>query len=249
MAESKVKRENSHVLQGWMIRDLNLKGNELIIYAIIFSFSQKEDQKFFGGLQYLADWTNSTKQGALKCLKSLCEKGYITKNDVTINGVKFCEYCATELNTVLNKVERGIEQSLTVGIKQSLPNNTDINNTLDNTKKEKKERKETGFDEIIANFTQDPKTVDLLKEWLKVRKAKRAAFTDRAIKMNLDKLEQMAKQSGLTVNDYLGEVICRGWAAFYPINTYSGTGGQNAKSESGGKWSIGYKKDVGDLPF
>ena len=59
---------------------------------------------------------------------------------------------------------------------------------------------------------------DLLQEWLKVRKAKRAAMTDRAIKMNIEKLDSLAAQSGLTVPEYLKEVICRGWAAFYPIN-------------------------------
>lgn len=137
MKESKVNAEQYIVLQGWMISDLKLKGNELIVYACIYGFSQAENQVFSGGLQYLADWTNSTKQGVVKCLKSLVEKGFLVKTDKVINGVKFCEYHATKFNGVCNKVERGIQQSLTGGMQQSLTNNIYINNLEDNLKNNK----------------------------------------------------------------------------------------------------------------
>ena len=134
MAESKVKRENYITVQGFMLTDLKLKGNELLIYACIYGFSQTENQVFNGGLQYLADWVNSTKQSVIKCLKSLEEKGYIIKREKYINGVKSCEYYTTELNTLLNKVEYPIKQSLTGGIKQSLTNNIELDKLLDNIK-------------------------------------------------------------------------------------------------------------------
>lgn len=105
-----IKNENYITIQGFMVNELHLKGNELLVYAIIFGFSQAKDQRFTGSLQYLAEWTNSTKQGVIKNLKSLVEKGYIIKEEKIFNGVKFCEYYATEFNEVLNKVERGIKQ-------------------------------------------------------------------------------------------------------------------------------------------
>lgn len=234
MAESKVKKENYIVIQGFMLTDLKLKGNELLIYACIYGFTQAENQVFSGSLQYLADWTNSTKQGVIRCLKSLIEKGYIVKKENIINGVKFCEYRTTELNTVLNKCEHPIKQSLTGGIKQSLTNNIDFNNISDN--KDIKERKKSGsFDKIILDYA---KTVDisirsevteLLFEWLKVRKAKRSAMTDRAIQMNIDKLNDLAKQSKMSIPEYLKEIICRGWAAFYVISNY----GQKSNAKVG----------------
>ena len=133
---TKIKDGNYIVIQSFMVKDMKLKGNELIIYAAIYGFSQTENQAFTGSLQYLADWTNSTKQGVIKNLKSLVEKGFITKDEQYINGVKFCEYRTTEFNTLLNKVEHpikqsltgGIQQSLTPPIKQSLPNNIGIEN-------------------------------------------------------------------------------------------------------------------------
>ncbi len=151
--ESKVKNENYIHIGGWMINDLNLKGNELIIYAVIYGFSQAENQVFSGSLQYLADWTNSSKQGVQKNIKSLIEKGYIVKNDKYINGVKFCEYYATKFNGVYNKVDEGIQQSCTGyttklhrGIQQSCTNNIDINNIDNNiiNNIEENTRKEEG---------------------------------------------------------------------------------------------------------
>ena len=136
---SKVKDENYIHIPGWAVTRLGLKGNELLVYSIIYGFSQDGETRFTGGLQYLADWTNSTKQSCIKCLKSLVEKGYIIKHEKIVNGVKFCEYQAVKPKSiVVNKVEQGskqslmgIKQSLTGGIKQSLPNILD-NNILDN---------------------------------------------------------------------------------------------------------------------
>ena len=133
-----IKEENYITIQGWMVSSFGLKGNELLIYAIIYGFSQADGQVFSGSLRYLAEWTNSTKQGVIKSIKSLISKGLIWKDERIVNGVKFCEYYATELNGVVNKVEWGGKQSLTVGGKQSLPNNININNIEDN--KEYKKR-------------------------------------------------------------------------------------------------------------
>lgn len=132
-----MKNENYITIQGFMVNELHLKGNELLVYAIIYGFTQLENQEFNGSLQYLADWCNSTKQGIIKSLKALIEKGFIEKKEIFLNNVKFISYYATKFN--------GIKQSLTgystefnEGIKQSLPNNInnnlniDINNDINN---------------------------------------------------------------------------------------------------------------------
>lgn len=135
--ENYVKDGNYYVVQSFMVKDLKLKGNELTVYAIIYGFSQTQGQTFTGSLQYLADWTNSSKQSILNCLKSLCDKGFIEKIETSKNGVKFCEYKSLPL---FNKVEYPIQQSLMGGSQQSLPNNIEYNN-IDN-KIDKKENKE-----------------------------------------------------------------------------------------------------------
>lgn len=164
MAESKVRSENFIAVQGWMITELGLKGNELLIYACIYGFSQAENQSFTGSLQYLADWTNSTKQGVIKCLKALVEKGLIVKKENTINGVKFCEYYTTKLNTLLNKVEYPIKQSLTGGSQQSLPNNIDLDNITKNIDKNIK-HKHGEYNNVLLTDEELEKLKDEYIDW------------------------------------------------------------------------------------
>lgn len=95
----------------------------------------------------------------------------------------------------------------------------------------KKTRKGNSFDAIIDNYTNDPKTKDLLGAWLQNRKAKRSAMTDRAIRGNIDKLDQCAQASHMSVNDYLNEVICRGWSSFFIIDNYKRTGYQKTQTQ------------------
>ncbi|UWG68420.1 MAG: Replication initiator protein A (RepA) N-terminus [Bacteriophage sp.] len=95
----------------------------------------------------------------------------------------------------------------------------------------KKTRKAKSFDAIIDAYTNDPTTKDLLGAWLQNRKAKRAAMTDRAIQGCIGKLDKCAQESHMSVNDYLSEVICRGWGSFFAINNYQRTGYQKPQPQ------------------
>ena len=115
-----------------MVTDLELKGNELLIYAIIFGFSQDGESKFTGSCSYLCEWTNSSKQSVFRCLKTLCEKGYLQRFENIINGVTLVDYRSTKLTRVVNKVDGGSQQSLLGGSQQSLPHNIELDNIEDN---------------------------------------------------------------------------------------------------------------------
>ena len=130
---AKISNENYVCIHAWMINELKLKDNELLVYAIIFMFSQDEESSFRGSLNYLANWCSCTKQGIMKNLKSLLEKGLIVKKENVIQGVKFVEYYATKFNGVCNLVYQG-------GMQLSLPNNKVlVNNKVDNKEIVKKE--------------------------------------------------------------------------------------------------------------
>ena len=117
--KDKIKNENYIMISGWMIKELNLKGNELLVYAIIYGFSQDGINKYEGLRQYLADWCNSTKQGIDRALKNLIKKDLIIKEEKVINNIKFCCYQTTKLSTLDNKVVHPG--------KQSCPNNIENN--------------------------------------------------------------------------------------------------------------------------
>lgn len=105
MAESKVKNECFVTIQGWMINELKLSGNDLLVYAIIYGFSQDGESKFDGSLQYLADWCGATKQGIQKNLKNLEEQGYIAKEVTIKNGIRFCSYSCIPYNLVVHPIQ------------------------------------------------------------------------------------------------------------------------------------------------
>lgn len=85
-------------------------------------------------------------------------------------------------------------------------------------------QKANAFAYLVKDYDEEIRL--LLLDWLDVRKAKRAAQTERAIMLNLNKLEKMAKESNLTVSEYLEEVIRRGWAAFFPIKSFDNSNGK-----------------------
>ena len=87
-----IKKTNYVVITGDMITDLGLKGNELLVYALIKGFCQDEESQFYGSLAYLMEFTSLSKQGVINTLNSLVENGLIEKTQSEINGVKFNSY-------------------------------------------------------------------------------------------------------------------------------------------------------------
>lgn len=89
---NKVKNDNFVVIQGFMVNELKLKGNDLLVYAIIYGATQDGENWFEGSRQYLAQWCNSSVKGISKNLVTLVERGLIEKKVVEISKVKFCHY-------------------------------------------------------------------------------------------------------------------------------------------------------------
>jgi len=134
--------KNYITIQGWMVSEFSLKGNDLLIYSIIYGFTQDGESRFTGSLRYLATWTNSTKSGVIKNLKSLQEKGLIGKEENFFNGMKLVKYYATKLH-------RGMQQSCMGGMQQSTPNTIESN-------------------KIVILKKQNP-TIEEIKDYCKLR--------------------------------------------------------------------------------
>lgn len=136
MSGSRLKDDNFIQISAWMLTELELKGNELLIYALIHGFSQDGKSEFHGSLTYMAAWTNSTKAGVIKVLKSLLAKGLIQKQAVVKNGIQEIHYwssksreqssgstkfTATQKTSGQQSLPRGSTKFIGGG-KQSLPN-------------------------------------------------------------------------------------------------------------------------------
>lgn len=92
-----------------------------------------------------------------------------------------------------------------------------ISSSIEEDNKRKSKPRGSIAKSLVDSWTQDPELRELLHEWLDVRKKKRAPETEGAITRNLEKLPELAQQSGLSMQDYMREVIRRGWQAFYPV--------------------------------
>ncbi len=149
---SEIKNENHIVIDGWMVNELNLKGNELIVYAIIYGFSQDGESSFYGSRSYLSKWCNVSLPTIDTALKNLCDKGLIEKNKEIINNVNFNRY----------KVSLGVVKNLYRGSKKSLHNNIDNIYTETNINK-----KETLYDLVEKNFgrTLSPLEYEEISKW------------------------------------------------------------------------------------
>lgn len=152
-------------------------------------------------------------------LKTLEECGYLVRRQLREKG-KMAGWEWEIFDTPQGFEKPQSENPITVNPKSE--NRPQLNTKESITKECKKVRKSNSFNEIINSYTDNPTTRELLGEWLQNRKAKRAAMTDNAIKRNIDKLDQYARESRMSVDDYLAEVVRRGWTAFYPIKSYQG---------------------------
>ena len=244
---SKVKEQNYVVIQGWMLSKLQLKGNDLLIYAIIYGFSQNTDCKFTGSLQYLADWTNSTKQGVLNSLKNLLERKLITKKDYIINGVKFVEYYSNDFNEVVNKVEQGYSNDFNGGSQKTLPNNTN-DKLIDNSINKKDTA--SGFSQNENPTVKDslqvqkpkkeeeveviPNCIDISKweEWKNYKKEKKQKLTKSTAEKQLQNLQKWHLE-GQDTNEIIDNSISNGWAGLFPLKQQKQTfNNQYAKPKS-----------------
>lgn len=237
-------KENTYfVIQSWMVKDLNLKGNDLMVYAIIYGFSQDGESRFTGSLQYLADWCNSTKAGIQKNLKYLVDAGLVEKYETFKNNIKFCEYSCIPYNKVahpmqqscINNIDNNIEESNFIneittpeedcsskGYSKEELREEFLGSAKKTTRRRPITRKPTLFDKCVAeidSYTDLPELRDKLIQFLKIRlEVKDKPFGIESWRGMLKKLDQAVAECQREYVDVVQQSIDKGWLSFYPIS-------------------------------
>lgn len=121
------------VILPWMREDLDLKGNELLVYALIHGFSQEAQGCFFGSLEYISRACGCARNTTIGTLKNLVEKGLLRKREFTENNVKVCQYTAitggsAKIGLPVQKLDGGSAEIAPGGSAEIAPNNKDIDN-------------------------------------------------------------------------------------------------------------------------
>jgi hypothetical protein len=119
------------VILPWMREDLDLKGNELLVYALIHGFSQEAQGCFFGSLEYISRACGCARNTTIGTLKNLVEKGLLRKREFTENNVKVCQYTAitggsAEIALPVQKMDGGSAKIGLGGSAEIAPNNKTI---------------------------------------------------------------------------------------------------------------------------
>lgn len=144
-----VKNSSYVTIQAFMVNDLKLSGNELIIYAVIYGFSQDGKSWFSGSRAYIAQWCQASKMTVSTNLKKLVEKGLLQKRTRVENNVTFADYRAIpgalpvvkNLDGVVKKLDGGSKESLPGGSQETLPHTIDIDITSEKLERDSKPKK------------------------------------------------------------------------------------------------------------
>ena len=66
-------------IPGWAVNKLGLKGNELLIYCIVYSYSRDGIQRYEAPAEYLASCVGASSSTVKDVLKRLTDRGLLVK--------------------------------------------------------------------------------------------------------------------------------------------------------------------------
>lgn len=208
------------VIQDWMISDLQLKGNELLTYALIYGFSQDGESEFKGSLKYISKFLGVSKSTAQRNLENLANRGVIEKRVEEISGVKFNRYIAHEkAEPPIVKTSTGCSQNGYGGVVKMGTNNTNIYNTNNNTSNNTKD-KGTPAKKEPEQYFEDEELNDKFLEFLAMRKrVRKPVQTDRGMKMLLTSLHKLSGGDVGLMKQIIDQSLDNEWKKFVAVKT------------------------------
>lgn len=120
------------VILPFMVKELNLKGNNLIVFAIIYGFCQDGSSSFYGSLSYLSKRTGLSRRSIIYILERLTKRGLISRESKRIGDKIHPIYsvCKTYANSA--KATQNNAKLAPQGSAKTAPNNKYINNKVEN---------------------------------------------------------------------------------------------------------------------
>ena len=93
-------------IEDWMVQKLDLRTSELLIYALIYAFSKK-DNWYDGSIEYLCDRVGVSVATAKRLLNNLKNKGLLECKKSVRNGSNALKYKA--ISRYQNDTDRSIK--------------------------------------------------------------------------------------------------------------------------------------------
>lgn len=122
----------NYTIHDFMTERLQLKGTELLLYALVYNFSQDGNGCFYGTAEYAAKKVNCTRRSIVSTFASLVEAGLLSKSSGHHNGRQTIDYVAIvpEACAISSQCENFSQQvceNITEGVKKSHTDNISDN--------------------------------------------------------------------------------------------------------------------------
>ena len=186
--------------------------NELKSCGYLVVTKKMPDETESGRIEYVYDIFEHAQTG-----KQPVEKQGVEKQGVENLGVE----------------SLGVENVRQLSTKES---STDKSNTDESSTNKKKERKRAGYDEIIADYTENGELRSALVEFVKMRKMMKKPPTNKALSLLLTSkngLDGLASNDAEKI-DIVQQSIMRGWLGFFPLKDMEAKRGTVSRETTGG---------------
>lgn len=207
---------NYIVILDWMVSELGLRGNELLVYALIYGFSQDGESEFTGSIQYICKRTGAGRTTVVETLARLKSKGVIEARNYKVSNVTFCAYKSTirkggaDFDGVVRNLYKGSTETVQGGSTETVHNNKDINNK-DNNKDKKNISKDISKKFDVMRYMTDRNVPEsVATDFIELRKVKRAPLTETALKG----IEREAAKARISLGTAIEVCCANGWQGF-----------------------------------
>ena len=210
--------------------DKNLSANAKLLYGEITALCNEKGYCWATN-EYFAELYGVSKVSISKWISALENNGYITRKIVYKEGTKeILNRYLSIVNEVINKSLIPNKENFNTPNKEKFKeNNTLINNTFNNTNNKKEK---CGLNELIDSYTSNEDLKECLKDFIKMRAAKKKPMTDRALKMLLNELDKLESTDERKIK-VLEQSILNCWQSVFPLKDEKG-GVSNVNSKASG---------------
>lgn len=220
--EANKERENQHQnnnsnyfkIYDWMITNLQLTSNDLLVFAVIFSFCEA-GKVFTGAQSYLSKKLGVTDRGIRKNLAKLLERNLVIKTNKK-NG---CEYIVNIDNmpdtTAVQKLKENMRKAKTVKeIKEN----------------KEKQKKQVTYNDILNEELSDSNLKTAFTSYIQMRMLKKNPPTNEGLRLTIKQLKKLSSLPSEQI-EIVNQSVKGGYVELYPLKkpkeTNNKTGGKS----------------------
>ena len=187
------------------MRELGLKGNELLVYAVIYGYSANGEGCYYGSISYLAELVGVHYNTAQGILKDLTKRGFLCKEEHIISGVKFCHY---QVKKEGSEIVEGPQNLGTPSTKNVDNNKIDSKDISPRILKDTAPQGAVSQKDILRKFVALGCDESVLNDWVAARKGAKVTASV------LEGMQREADKAGISLAEAVRICAENSWRGF-----------------------------------